>query len=1406
MKITNRKWFPVFIGILLASQFFYNRNVMGYNFKEIEKNCSVGSTSGFEVSNNSEMTLLFALGLANTTITSYQACKEKITLDIDKVVLENGKPLVIKVPAVGANGFTLVGGQTERTLLDADKLVAGDGCVLTISGTNHITLKNIRLKNAHRDGICIKGDVKHVTFDNVLIDVGGMRGVVIEDGATNVEFLANSQIKDITGDAIVIGGSNGQAYHTIQGINKAPLSTFNTTTGILDLGSLVEGATDESKFSMTAISGRFVKSDAKVKLVFSDVSPVAGMANQYKISGALVKTDSGDVCAPYIMETDQNFISKLETKLTRLQIYALGGTGGNRDAKFINYVGKCQANTACTVGIQTSGNTYNNLGNFGGEFSFVLDLSSDELKNFTQFVLIPELSDGLGSSSDIIDIGAGLAGIPGRCADDRAGASSNPTNPAGSVTPGSSGETPVVITERTGWLNKAQCLAVAPRQGHPIQDTWDSDGDGIPDYKEDLNHNCECDRGMEFSCWDDPDSDDDGISDVAERSGNTINLERFHDGAFDTSKPFCVAASGVADPCDVDGDGISNAMDTDSDNDGLLDYQEDRIRVMNGWMPATMLTPGGEKACSLISFGTVGKHIGLYLWKQGASLAEQTLGTFDYGEEQYIPEGYALFKGICKNKSLLDNSNLNGKHDGSESDLYRVDTDSDGVCDGDGPACVGLSKVNDKTPNTPDASNTRQPECLDYEDLYRIKPEAQNAKYLVFEGYTAEQVAGFLSNPERMENLQPKGLVRTTENQDYDLFKIDQNGDGIYQKNEVEEMRTRLFRACDNVDDDGIPDCVERMRLECSLQSQSAGDLNPRSKDSDGDGIADNIDTDPFNANRTEQDVGDMSDVTRDRLRVALDVARTDAVRCFVDRDQDGLVDCLEDKNLDGRYDRKTFASVAEFIQNRDSVESDPLKKDTDEDGLTDLDEGSIGTNPQDKDTDGDKLWDGVEVGNRNNLENYQDQKGLGCRNLNPIDPAANLDNIGKNRSIVTGTNPLDSDTDHDGLSDLIELQCTVTPDDAKVAFAKGFEKDLNICSNPLSSDSDNDGLPDADEYGVDGVLQYTDSNPCEVDTDGDKIPDYDSVTKTKPDACPTSPDPTCKSAGTVGPDTDGDGLADAIEVRLGTDPRNRDTDGDGLLDGEEDLNADGIIQISQGETEPRCLNVDKAADKAMMTSEQSTLAAQQLAQGTDVAEKDKIRCDLSCSGRDTDCDGLSDGDEKRLGTLAFSRDSDQDCVTDFLEVGGNPFSGLKGKDTDPMNPDSDGDGLCDGNVSVTNGGAAGNITCQRGEDAGVDPVTGADLSCNGIVDVDPRNPGRFIETDPSNADSDNDGTGDLEEICFGGTCNPLANIGRATEGRNEGCFTIASGAPVGPTSMYYLMGLLMLGNRWVVRRMRKQK
>jgi serine/threonine protein kinase len=109
----------------------------------------------------------------------------------------------------------------------------------------------------------------------------------------------------------------------------------------------------------------------------------------------------------------------------------------------------------------------------------------------------------------------------------------------------------------------------------------------------------------------------------------------------------------------------------------------------------------------------------------------------------------------------------------------------------------------------------------------------------------------------------------------------------------------------------------------------------------------------------------------------------------------------------------------------------------------------------------------------------------------------------------------------------------------------------------------------------------------------------------------------------TAGADTDGDGLSDAEERRLGTDPALRDTDGDGLPDGEE----------VGGVTDP-------------------TVA-------------------------DTDGDGLSDGDEKSWGSNPEVKDSDGDTLLDGEEVHGWAKNGQE-VHTSPINPDTDGDGTPD--------------------------------------------------------------------------------------------------------------------------------
>ena len=130
--------------------------------------------------------------------------------------------------------------------------------------------------------------------------------------------------------------------------------------------------------------------------------------------------------------------------------------------------------------------------------------------------------------------------------------------------------------------------------------------------------------------------------------------------------------------------------------------------------------------------------------------------------------------------------------------------------------------------------------------------------------------------------------------------------------------------------------------------------------------------------------------------------------------------------------------------------------------------------------------------------------------------------------------------------------------------------------------------------------------------------------------------------------DTDLDGILDAIEVQLGTNPLKADSDGDGISDGYEKftLHTDPTRADTDG---------DGISDSA------------ELAKGTDPTSADSNhdgRVDGGDITPDTDHDGLSDMLEKILGTRPDSIDTDGDGVSDFLEH----RSGL-----DPLDPMSNG-------------------------------------------------------------------------------------------------------------------------------------
>ena len=168
-----------------------------------------------------------------------------------------------------------------------------------------------------------------------------------------------------------------------------------------------------------------------------------------------------------------------------------------------------------------------------------------------------------------------------------------------------------------------------------------------------------------------------------------------------------------------------------------------------------------------------------------------------------------------------------------------------------------------------------------------------------------------------------------------------------------------------------------------------------------------------------------------------------------------------------------------------------------------------------------------------------------------------------------------DTDDDGDGLSNAREAELNTDPalpDTDEDGLTDG-EEVLEVGSSPLAPDTDGDGVLDGDE-----IAQGTNPVDEAVEVAGE-VTGEDAPVIAEPPA--EEPSQSEQATGVLG-DSDADGLEDAIELELGTDPADVDTDDDGLADGDEyyvnqtgtrnpDTDADGILdgdEIANG-TDP---------------------------------------------------------------------------------------------------------------------------------------------------------------------------------------------------------------------------------------------
>ncbi len=593
----------------------------------------------------------------------------------------------------------------------------------------------------------------------------------------------------------------------------------------------------------------------------------------------------------------------------------------------------------------------------------------------------------------------------------------------------------------------------------------------------------------------------------------------------------------------------------------------------------------------------------------------------------------------------------------------------------------------------------------------------------------------------------------------------DSDGDGLWDGEEVELGTDGTYS---DTDDDGFSD-YEEVNGTCGYVT------DPKEKDTDSEGLTDwqevegryyhlqeLFQTDPTNPDTDFDGLTDYNEIYGD-----VDPSDTDfdglndewerywfgdlSTLPIFDLDYDGCNnECEEahgtqpiqvpggpvvdsrDTDGDGLTDGDEV-----FVYNTDGTDTD-----TDDDGLSDYDEVFVFvTDPNEPDTDGDGLDDGQEIAGIYGHLNVVYQ-------TDPLNPDTDADTISDYDEIYTHlTNPLLTDTDMDTLLDGDEINIHNTnpnvvdtdadsltdPYEVNTVHAGGHE---TLANNP---DTDGDGLGDGAE------LNTYETKPWAFDSDGDGLSDYDEVIllATNPNAA----------------DTDADQLTDRDEVQLYlTNPLLADTDGDTVMDGDEILLCG--TSPTDASTFPPMLDADYCEGGGSTDPDTDDDMLPDVWEVTTFGHLGFGPLD------DPDGDGLTNGDERIFGTHGNMVDTDGDGRSDGEEI-----FGIGGPASNPKNPDTDFDGLIDGdevNVYGTNPTLADTDADTLSDPDeiythGTNPVK-SDTDDDGLTDAAEI---QTHLTNPVLADTDTDGLSDGAEVSVHLT-NPLLADTDA-DGLNDG-------------------------------------
>jgi large repetitive protein len=900
----------------------------------------------------------------------------------------------------------------------------------------------------------------------------------------------------------------------------------------------------------------------------------------------------------------------------------------------------------------------------------------------------------------------------------------------------------------------------------------------------------------------DLDSDNDGITDTIEAGGTDATSDGLIDGFVDANNNgLSDTVEGAALPLtNTDGDTRPNYLDFDSDNDGITDATEagGEDTNGNGTLDAYIDTNNNGLSDSVDPSTTDGSALPLtntdgdtrpdYLDIDSDN--DGITDTREAGGTDADADGDGRVDGFTDTDAdgladSIDPTNggtalpVTNSDNDIKPDYRDIDSDNDGIVDiieaqttAAYVAPLGTDTDNDGLDNRFDINNGGTAITLTDTDSdgtpdYRDTDSDNDADADALEGNDTNNngiaekiISGIDSDNDGLDDAFDIDAASTNNaggptngaqtpvtfpdldnpggNRDW-RQSLDSDSDGVGNDVDLDD------------DNDGIPDATEG-----NGDQDGDGIPNLLDRDSDNDGIADVIEaggTDPDGDGRigTGNPIDTDGDglpnlVDTDNGGTALPVPDTDgdgiANYLDLDSDNDGILDIIEaggvDTNGDGKIDNPVDADkdgLADVVDTSAGGTALPVPN-TDTKGLSDY---------LDIDADGDGIVDNIEA---QTTAGYRPPSGRDADN-DGIDNAYDKDS---GNASITPVNTdgdaipdyKDTDTDNDGITDLIEghdANNDGQPDEQPSGndsdndgLDDAYDKDEGRSNNRAGEDNDQTptSFPDVDNPGgdrdwrqalilsdndKDGVPDITD-----IDDDNDGIPDTAEGTDDfDGDGIPNNRDL----------DSDNDGIPDVIEAG-GVDP-----DGDGRIGEGNPVDTDGdglpnLADTDNGGTTLPLPDTDGDGKKDFLDRD---------------SDNDGLPDTIEAGGTDPDGDGVIGS-----GTPV---DADGDGLADIVDpaTGGSPGTKLPITDTDSDGPpdyrdtDSDNDTISDANE---------NGLADDDNDGRVDAIV--DANNDGMTDTPVTSPPdqdgdgipNFWDTD-----SDNDGASDEQEWDKNGDSEP---------------------------------------------------